>query len=113
MKTGIPVKIFSIDAIIKVLVRFSSDAHGAKPSLFGSPAGGDEDPLRVFGALGDNINHSIECVSAPKSSTGTTDDFNAIDVFERIILHFPISPRQKAENIDGAAIDQHQHRTIQ
>src|SRR5690606_31792643 len=49
--------------------------------LFVSIGGADQRALGIVRVLGDNIDHPIDSISSPQRTTGTTNDFNTVNIF--------------------------------
>ena len=58
-------------------------------------------------ALGRDIDHAIDGVSAPNCSAGTTNDLDPFDVFQGNLLLIPDGVRE-SWIVDAAAVNQHQ-----
>ncbi|MNV58358.1 hypothetical protein D3C71_1507260 [compost metagenome] len=62
-------------------------------------------PLCAARGLGDNVDDSVDCVSAPQRPARTADHFDAINVFQHDILLVPEHAR-KERGVDSAPVDQ-------
>src|SRR6185369_15346734 len=59
--------------------------------------------------LRDDVDDAVYGVRSPNGSTWTADDFNAIDIFERGVLNFPIGSSQQG-CVNRASVDQNKDR---
>ena len=88
MKTGIPIEVFRKQPVMQI-GSMSAALPDRDDSLLvpSDPAG--QEALGVLRPFGDNIDDSVYGVHAPERRAGSTDDFNAVDVFEHGILCLP------------------------
>ncbi len=109
---GVPIEILPVDAEKSTRSQRSAVARAGKILRLRAAAGLRVKSLRVCGALGNDIDHAIDRIRSPQRAPRTADDFDAIDVFEQIVLHVPEHPRIK-RRIDGPPIDHDQQLIAQ
>ncbi len=98
------IDVLPVDAELSARSQRSAVAHAGKTLRLRAASGLRVKSLRVCGALGNDVDHAIDRVRAPQRASRTADDFDAVDVFEQIVLHIPEDPRKK-RGIDGPPID--------
>src|SRR5207245_1032911 len=91
MKLGAPREGVAVDAVVKAL---AGPGPGPVPEtaealIFVSAAGGHERSMRIFGTLGDDIDHSVNRICSPDSSARSPDDFDPLDILEQGVLDLP------------------------
>jgi hypothetical protein len=99
---------FAVDAVGEIAAVTAAVPEIRKALFLVASPGRCERPLGIGGGLGDDVDHSINRIRSPDGAAGSADDFDAIGVFEKGVLHFPIGAREK-RSIHGAAVDQDQH----
>ena len=62
--------------------------------------------MRLFGALGDDVDYAVYRVRPPNRTPWSTNDFNSIHILQHHILDFPISTSEQSR-VDGASVDEH------
>src|ERR1700730_9369307 len=87
------VEILAVDAEMRVPVQRTAVACTRKFMWFRSAPRLGVQSLRVRGALGDDVDDTIDRVRAPQRASRPTDDFDSIDVFQQIVLHVPQDSR--------------------
>src|SRR2546427_3175472 len=81
-------------------------------TLFRSPqllaaAPGDIKTLCVPGGAGDDVDDAIDRVGSPQRAAGTADDFDAVDILEKVVLYVPEHPAIE-RGVHRPTVDQHQ-----
>jgi hypothetical protein len=82
-------------------------AQRAEGVQLGAAATLDRQPLRLGGALGDDVDHAVHRVGAPQRAAGATDDLDAIHILQGHVLHVPEDAGVE-RGVDGPTVDQHQ-----
>ena len=81
---------FGVDAVIEVLAVAAAVAEVDEALLLVAAAGGTSVPVGLLRGLGDDVDDAVDGVRSPDGAAGSADDFDAIDVFEQGVLHFPV-----------------------
>src|SRR5947207_2002436 len=63
--------------------------------------------LSVACLFGNDVDNTVHCIRSPKGRAGTSDDFNAVDIFQQRVLHIPVHAG-KQRCIDTPAVNQHE-----
>src|SRR5579872_5345187 len=64
--------------------------------------------MGILGAPGNDVDDAVDRIRPPNGASGATNDFNALNILEHHVLHFPKSAREESR-VDGPAIDEHEH----
>src|SRR5438874_1282928 len=91
MKLGALVENLAVDTVIKVLVVPAPVAEIDKALIDISAAGRYEHPTRIFGVLGNDIDHSVDSICSPNRTARAADDFDPLDILEHCVLDLPIN----------------------
>src|ERR1017187_6459452 len=108
---GIIDKVFTVEILHigvkeKVLIALPAITDGRRGLVLGSIEDTQQSALRVFGALGDDIDDTVDGVRAPERCPWPANDLNPINIFEGHILYAPIdAPEFRCVNT--AAINKH------
>src|ERR1700730_8192296 len=108
MKLGPLVEGLSVNTVIKVLVVPASVAEIDEALIDISAAGRYEHSTRIFGALGDDIDHGIDSICSPNRAARAADDFDSLDILEHGVLDLPINPGVEWR-VNGSAVDKHEY----
>src|SRR5882672_8058598 len=99
----------SVDTVVEVPPIPRSVAEPSDALIHVSTADGSQHSMRVFRALGDDVDHSGDRIGSPDRAPGTTDDFDALNIFEHYaVLQGPIDAGKKW-GIKAPAVHQDQH----
>src|SRR5690242_18580418 len=110
MELGRPVERFSVNTIVKIGA-VARPVSGVKKTLFFISTGDRrQTACRVFCAFGDDIDDAIDRVRPPDSSTGPTNNLNAVDILKYRVLHLPVCAG-KQWGVQTSSIHQNQHGT--
>ena len=110
MKLGASAEGLPIDTIIKVLVVPGSIPEIDKALVDSSATGGGEHSTGLFGALCDDIDHTVDSICSPNSATRASDDLDPFDIFEQGVLDLPIDASEE-RRVHAAAVDEHEYRS--
>ncbi len=100
-------EVFAIGAKLDLRGHSAAIAQASDALQFRSGAAFCIDALRICSGLGDDIDHAVDGVGTPQCASWSADDFNAIDVFKKIVLRFPEDARKK-RCVDGPSVDHDQ-----
>ena len=103
----VAVEIPGIDAVVGIRPHAAPIAKAAKALLLGAAAACQQQPLGIPGRPGDNVDHAIDRVGAPKCRARTADHLDPINVLEQGVLHVPVRPGEE-RRVNTAPIHQHQ-----
>src|SRR5207248_10033193 len=70
-------------------------------------ASNDHSTSRLRCGLGDDINHTVDCIGAPTRSPRPANDFNSVDVLQRNVNSVPVDSGE-GRGIDTPAVNHHQ-----
>jgi hypothetical protein len=70
--------------------------------------GGSQFSSRVLRRAADHVDDAVDCVGAPKRSTGPADHLDAFNVLEHHVLRIPEHAREQW-TVDSSPIDQHEN----
>lgn len=90
-----------------VLPDFGSETGARKTGFFGSITSKDVTALRLFGILGNDLDHPIHRVGSPEGFPRTANHFNSIDVFKERVLSVPIDTPERWV-VNGPTVQEHQ-----
>src|ERR1700681_1204040 len=108
MKLGPLVEGLAVNPVIKALVVPAPVAEIDKALIDISAAGRYEHSTRIFGVLGDDIDHSVDSICSPNRTARAADDFDPLDILEHCILDLPINPGVEW-CVNGSAVDKHEY----
>ncbi len=95
-----------VDAVVAVRSEFP--AVPESPGVLAiARSSGKQPALGVMRRPRDDIDHAVHGVGAPQGRTGSTDHFDALDVFEHHLLRVPEYTRKQGR-VDGSPVNQHQ-----
>ena len=86
----VAVEIFGIDSVVGVFSQLAAVANAGKTLLLGADAACHQQPWRVLGRPGDDVDHAIDRVGAPKRGARAANHLNPVNVFEQRVLRVPI-----------------------
>src|SRR6185312_14047024 len=86
---GTAIEVLSINSKLSVRTQRPADACAGGIPQLRAAAGLRVNPLRVLGALGNDVDDAVDRVRAPQRAARPADDFDAIDVLEQIVLRVP------------------------
>src|SRR6266853_3761896 len=109
MKLGPANEGLSVDAVIKAFIVPGSIAKMGEALVEISATGGDQRSMRIFSALGDDIDDRVYGICSPDGSTRASDDFDPFNILEQCVLDMPINAREQ-RRVNAPAVDKHQYR---
>ena len=62
---GIPIVVFAVDAVIRVVAGLGAVAYAFRGAFFRSGFRGYKSALRILGGFCDDVNHAVDGISAP------------------------------------------------
>ena len=89
------VEILSVEAEIDILAEFRTIAGADKILEKGPPARHQERALRFARAFGNDINNTIDGVSAPKRPARPAHYFNTVNILQQRVLYIPKDAGEK------------------
>src|ERR1700676_326166 len=104
---GTPIEVFSINSVGSVPADFVAIASSHCATFFVAAACGHDTALRSFGFLGDDVNYAVHSIRSPQRCSGSTNDFNAVDILEHYVLYVPINAREE-RRVYASAVDAYQ-----
>src|ERR1700730_11757694 len=93
IREGILMGVLRKNSVIAAITQCTSVTDRADLSLLTAAACGHQAALRVFGLLGDDIDHAVYCIAAPQRGSRPANHFDPLDVFDDRVLHIPIHSR--------------------
>src|SRR3989449_8785023 len=97
----------AVDPIAYAGAQRPSVADGSEGALLGAAASRQEQSLRLFRALRDDVDHAVDRVGPPQRGPGPADDLDPVDVREGHLLHIPEHTREQ-RGVRRASIDEHE-----
>ncbi len=103
----IAIEILAVDAVVHVRAQRTAVTRPCEILQLRSAARFHGQSLRLAGVASGDIDHTVDRIRSPQRSAGSADHFDAIDVFERIILRVPDNARIQ-RRVNRPAVDQDQ-----
>src|ERR1700730_620630 len=108
MKLGPVVEGLTVNPVIKALVVPAPVAEIDEALIDISAAGRYEHSTCIFGALGDDIDHSVDSICSPNGAARAADDFDPLDILEHGVLNLPINPGVQW-CVNGSPVNKHEY----
>src|SRR5258708_5063012 len=99
---------FAVKPVVEVLALSRSITCVHRALIHASSASGHQRSRGILGALGDDVDDSIDGVRSPDGPARSADDFNPVDVLEQRVLYFPIHAG-KERRVNATPVDEHEH----
>src|SRR5258706_5531918 len=109
---SVPIGIFCISSIVDIVADLAAVAGAFSSPFFCSGLHRYYSTLGEFGRFSDDVNDAINRIGAPQCRPRTTDDFNAIHIFQHDVLHVPIHSREQG-GVDAPAVDENQQLVVE
>src|SRR5258708_23422360 len=106
MEFGTSGEAFGVEAVVEVLAISRSITCIHRALIHASSASGYQRSRGILGALGDDVDDSIDGVRSPDRPARSADDFDPVDVLEQRVLHFPIHAGKK-RRVNPTPVQQH------
>ena len=103
----IPVEGIHEDAVIGIASQPAAVLCRSESLLIGAGAPANEPSLRVRRFLGDDVDDTVYGIRPPNGGSGTSNDFDAVDHFQRNLLRIPKDTVEK-RGVHGATINHDQ-----
>src|SRR6185437_118266 len=103
----IPIEGIHEDPIIGIASQPAAVLSRSESLLIGASAAANESSLRVRRFLRDDVDDAIDGIRSPNGGSGTSNDFDAVDRFQRNLLRIPKDTVEK-RRVHGAAINHDQ-----
>ena len=104
MKLGAAGESFSINPVIKVVAVPGSVTKIDKSLIEISAPGRQQRPISLFGIFGNDVYNGIDSVCSPDGASGSSDDFNALNILEQCVLNLPVHSGEE-RRVNGPTID--------
>src|SRR5690606_42150194 len=85
----VAVKKFTIHAVGDIVTSHSTISCSDETTQLRTSACLGIQALGLAGASANHVANTIDCIGAPKGSTGTADDFNCLYLFQQVSLALP------------------------
>src|SRR4029077_12972283 len=108
MKLGPLVEGLAVNEVIEALVVPAPVAEIDEALIDISAAGRYEHSTCIFGALGDDIDHSVDGICSPNGAARAADDFDPLDILEHGVLDLPINPGVEW-CVHSSAVNKHEY----
>src|SRR5207302_2767409 len=82
-------RVLAVDTELDIGRRRGAEADARLLPQLLAAAPRDIKTLCVPGGAGNDVDDAIDRVGTPQRAAGTADDFDAVDVFEEVVLHVP------------------------
>src|SRR5439155_4789286 len=100
-------RVLAVDTELDIGRRRGAEADARLLPQLLAAAPRDIKTLCVPGGAGNDVDDAIDRVGTPQCAAGTADDFDAVDVFEEVVLYVPEHTAIE-RRVHGATVDQHQ-----
>jgi Group II intron, maturase-specific domain len=107
MELGTTSKTHAVNAIVEPPTVPAPVTEAAVTLLNIAASQGHHRPVGILGALGDDVNHSIDGVRSPNGAARPTNHLNALNVLQRSGLNLPINTRKK-RRVNAPSVDQYE-----
>src|SRR3979490_2332388 len=84
---SVPIGIFCGGSIVDIVADLAAVAGAFESPVASSGLHRYYSTLGEFGRFSNDVNDTINRIGAPQCRPGTTDDFNAIHIFQHDVLH--------------------------
>src|SRR3977135_1389832 len=109
---SVPIGIFCISSIVDIVADLAAVAGAFSSPFFCSGLHRYYSTLGEFGRFSDDVNDAVNRIGPPQCRPRTTDDFNAIHIFQHDVLHVPIHSREQG-GVDAPAVDENQQLVVE